>query len=383
MKTKIQFLLGVSIVLYFAFFNGKCQNDVECTADSCFSIDSFAANIKKSLAGMCMGYAFVIDYKGKRERIFADGLRRTSKDGGNLFYDIFAKFHTASMAKTLTAIATLRLLKQNNLTTYTKITNYLPSDWQLGTKVDKITFRDLLRHESGIRNKLTDTCDGDFYSQLKCKLKLGVADSFGIPQYQNMNFSLLRILISKLDGHPHLAQGNDTATANNYIRYVRKYIFEPCSALGEIQCTPDTNLHYYVWPYDNTHGQTFGDYSQVGGAFGWYLSVSDYGNVISKLFNSEVLLTKAWRDTMTANNLGCYPDNVKKGTSYNHNGGWGIKIYYYDSQNKLDSSQGSANCGWINFPNGIDAVCMVNSDIPGNWFPGIFLNAYAKAWKQN
>lgn len=327
-----------------------------------------------------MGYTFVIDYKGHRERIFSDGLRRTDKDGGNLPYDLFAKFHIASMSKTLTAIATLQLLKQNNLTTYTKIKDYLPSDWTLGPNIDKIYFRDLLRHESGIRVTSDTAKNGDEYRRLKKKIQEGVlADSFGVNQYQNMNFSLLRVIIPKLAGFSDLAQGNDTSTANKYVRYVRKNVLDPCTMIGVIGCTPDTNLHYYVWPYDNTHGQTFGDYSQVCGAFGWYLSVTDYGNIISKLFNSEMLLTKAWRDTMTANNLGCYPDNVKKGTSYNHNGGWGIWLWCGNA----DSCKGSANSGWIHFPNGIDAVCMVNSDIPGNWFPGVFLDAYAKAWKHN
>jgi len=379
MKTKIQVIIGLVVILYFAFNGNSCKKDVECNGFECFSIDSFAANIKKTLGGNCMGYAFVIDYKGNRERIFADGKRRTAKDGGDLSYDLFSKFHIASMSKTITAIATLQLLKKNNLSTYTLIKDYLPADWQLGPKADKITFRQLLRHESGLRLHFPkdDNCDGESYAQLKCQLQEGVADSFGINQYQNMNFALQRILISKLAGNPHQQQNNDIWTADKYINYVRTNIMEPCNVLGVAGCVPDTSLHYYVWPYDNSFGQLYDDYSKSSGAYGWFLSVNDYGNIISKLFNSETLLNAAWRDTMTVNNLGCYPGNCHDGTYFNHNGGWGITWTWNGKTTK-----GSANCGWVYFPSGISCVVMVNSDLPaGTWFPGIIEQAYNKSWK--
>jgi len=381
MKTKFQVLIFLIVILYFAFNGSSCKKEVECNGFECFSIDSFALNIKRTLGGNCMGYAFVIDYKGNRERLFADGKRRTAKDGGDLSYDLFSKFHIASMSKTITAIAALQLLKKNNINTYALIKDYLPSDWQLGPKVDKITFRHLLRHESGLRMHFPkdDNCDGESYNQLKCLIKQGVNDSFGISQYQNVNFALLRILISKLDGHPHQQQGNDVYTANNYISYCRTNIMVPCNVLGEARCVPDTSLHYYVWPYDNSFGQLFDDYSKSSGAYGWFLSVNDYGNIISRLFNSEILLNNAWRDTMTVNNLGSYPGNCHDGTYYNHNGGWGIT---WTANGK--TTKGSCNCGWVYFPSGISCVVMVNSDLPaGTWFPGIIQDAYNKSWKAN
>src|SRR5881296_1520651 len=114
MKTKIYSFLAALIIFCFAIYNCKPTVTTDCANDSCFYIDTFMANIKKELHDSCMGFAFVIDYKGTRQRSFSDGLMRTARDGGNLAYDLYAKNQIASMSKTITAIATLQLLKKNN-----------------------------------------------------------------------------------------------------------------------------------------------------------------------------------------------------------------------------------------------------------------------------
>jgi CubicO group peptidase (beta-lactamase class C family) len=369
----------VVVFCYFIAFGGKCQKEVDCDGGKCFNLDTFSANIKKALNGKCVGYGFTIYYNGKLERFFTDGLKRTQVDGGNLPFDNFAKMHIASMSKTLTAIATLQLLKKNNLTTYTKIKNYLPSDWQLGPNVDKITFRDLMKHEAGIRVTNTPNCNGDSYDMLKCKIKEGVNSGdmgAGHSEYQNMNFSLLRILISKLAGFQHKATGNDVFTANNYVKYVQDNILTPCSVTNG-NCFPDpaSQQYYYDWPYNNTKGSTFADYTLNSGAFGWYLSVTDYGNIISKLFNSQDLLTNNWRDTMTNNYLGCGGYGGLKGDYKWHNGGW---AWVWTVNNVTTSGQ--LNTCWMYYPNNVIAVVHVNSGPIPDWFPNILAGAYDKSW---
>jgi CubicO group peptidase (beta-lactamase class C family) len=379
--------IAALLILYFAGDLCKDDGTVDCANDSCFYLDTFAANIRSALKDSCMGFSYVINYKGGRKRWGADGLMRTARDGGNKPYDLYAKNQIASMSKTLTALATLQLLKKNGLTTYTKIQNYLPTAWApFGPNIDKITFRDLLRHESGIRNTTRAGCNGEWYDNCSCKVKEGViADSMGVQQYNNMNYSLLRIIIPRLVGFLPVPFRNDTSTANQYIRYVRKNVLDTCGMGSVIGCSEDTSLHYYVTPYFNSRGYRMGDNTLVAGARGWYMSAPDYANVITILFNSEAVLNKAWLDTMKINLLGCFGYGGRKGNYLWHNGFTGGEVV----NSPGDTSRGLVNTCWMYFSNGIDVVCMVNSNLPRKnptdlytrWFPEILATAYDNAWK--
>lgn len=341
-----------------------------------FSVDRFAAQLRNELNGKTMGYGFAIYHDGSKVLEFTHGLKRTIKDGGKLDFDNTSRLHIASMSKTLTAIATIELLKKDGLTPDTKIRDYLPTDWELGPNVGKITFRDLLTHMSGIRANGPSDCNGESYKQLECKIKTGVRlDSMAVQSYQNMNFALLRILIPKLEGFDHLSgEANDTSTAYKYIRYVHNHIFDKCGLNGRGITHPDLaeNVWYYQWPYKNVTGQRFYDYALNAGAYGWYVSVDDYAKIINNLFNSNELLDGAWRDTMTTRGLGCYTYEGKHGGYFWHNGGWSwIDI----------AGAGNVNTCWMYYPNNVICVSMVNSDIPG-WFPDILAQAYDKAWKK-
>ncbi len=321
-----------------------------------------------------MGYGFVIYQDNKKVYTSVHGLKRTAKDGGELNFDNTSRMHIASMSKTLTAIATLQLLKRDGLTTDDKIKDYLPPDWHLGPNIAQITFKDLLTHRSGIRAN-NPGCDGETYENLRCKIREGVnADTMKVASYQNMNFALMRIIIPKLEGYDHLEQGNDTSTARKYIHYVRQNIFNPSGLSDKGFCFPNKNdkVFYYNWPYKGGHGNPFYNYSETCGAYGWYVSVDDYGKIINTLFNTENLLTTEWRDTMTTNSLGCYTYRGKQGGYFWHNGGW--------SWND-NTGSGSMNSCWMYYPGDIIAVAIVNSDIPG-WFPDLLAHAYDRAWKK-
>lgn len=376
MKSILRFVSGFTslvIITLLAASSLKCpppQPVGDCKGDSCFSIDSFAANIKKTLTGNCVGYGFVIFYRDTLGRMYAEGLKRTQANGGPLNFDVFSKVQLASLSKTVSAVALLQILARKNLPTTEPVKNYLPGDWTLGSNIDRIIFRQLLRHESGIRNSGSG-CDGHTYDELKCKMQKGVStDSIGVFQYNNQNTALLRVIIPKLLGFPHMPAANDAITAANYIRYVQDSVLGRAQ-ITKSQCYPDTssNQFYYRWPYANTKGAKFGDHTLYAGATGWFVSVTEYASMINKLFNTEILLSKSWRDTMNLNNLGCFDYGANK---YKwHNGFTG------------DSSAagfGVVNTCWMYYPlNNVSVACFVNSDTP-DWFPNILAMAYDRAW---
>src|SRR5262249_47620896 len=87
---------------------------------------------------------------------------------GNLPMTADRRIDTASMAKTITAAATIAALEDaqargEGYTVDSSIAHFLPSSWALGADVAKVTIRDLLQHTSGLR----PYCDADPASNLK------------------------------------------------------------------------------------------------------------------------------------------------------------------------------------------------------------------------
>ena len=362
-------------VMFFLFLIAsfvQSQTSTDCENEKCFNMDSLTAHIIKTLKGNCTGFGFVIYKDGSLKKEIAFGRKRLKADGGAEKFDLNSKMHIASMSKTLTAICVLKQLAQDNLSTYTFISEYLPKNWVQGPNVDKITFRRLMRHEAGIRVTADKETNGETFEQLKGKIQEGVlADSIDVAQYQNMDFAMMRILLPRIEGFNLPEEKRPAFVADKYTAYVKENIFKTCDLTDENTFPSETEpVHNYNWPYKGGHGQLFYDYTLSCGAYGWYLSVSDYGKIINKLFNTEELLNTAWRDTMTTNELGCFAYKGRHGKYFWHNGGW---------EWSDNNGSGSANTCWMYFPNNVIVVAMVNSDIP-EWFPDILAHAYDKAW---
>ena len=318
------------LILFFVLFLFLCrvftnaQALPDCENGKCFNIDSLSTHIIKTLKGNCTGFGFVIYKDGVLKKEIHFGHKRLKADGGAEPFDLISKMHIASMSKTITAICVLRQLAHDNLSTYTPISEYLPKNWVQGPNVDKITFRRLMRHEAGIRITTDKETNGETFEQLKGKMQEGViADSIDVAQYQNMDFAMMRILLPRLEGFNLPENKRPEFVSEKYINFVKENIFKPCDLTDANTFPSETDpVHNYNWPYKGGHGQLFYDYTLSCGAYGWYLSVSDYGKIINKLFNTEELLNTAWRDTMTSNELGCFAYKGKHGNYYWHNGGW-------------------------------------------------------------
>ena len=92
------------------------------------------------------------------------GLARISKDAPQMNMSVDVKYTTASVSKSPTTAALLKLLDNTDLENKglnidqkldEKIFDYLPYNWKPGANVNTITFRELLKHRSGLR------CDPD------------------------------------------------------------------------------------------------------------------------------------------------------------------------------------------------------------------------------
>ena len=121
-----------------------------------FSLDAFESNIRAAFLPNTVGFAYVILQNGQEVRSDAEGPGRTGTDGQR-WMTVNDRMHIASVSKTITTAAVLRLVEDTQgLTLDSSIEQYLPpSDpssgaWERHVSIGFLTFRDLLSHSSGV-----------------------------------------------------------------------------------------------------------------------------------------------------------------------------------------------------------------------------------------
>lgn len=199
---------------------------------------------------------------------------RTAADGA-LAWSPGVQMHVASVSKLITAMAMTKLLRSRAISPDARIARWLPPHWPRGPGVDRITFRQLLTHTSGLV-ALDEPGLGD-YQFMKDQIALGVVGGMG---YRNINYTLCRILVSTIDA-PYLfplIPGTtdaywDLTTIRYYQRYVQENIFDPA---GVVSGFVNTTEHALAYPFPVTgSGWASSDLSTMSGAVGWHLSVDD------------------------------------------------------------------------------------------------------------
>lgn len=351
----------------------------------CISLNKLKESLKTQLDGKCVGYNYSIFCNGKYEGAGAGGYSRLDIDGGNKPMDVLSKVQIASMSKTITAVITLKLLSEKNLTIDEKISKYLPPDWTLGSNISKITFRQLLRHESGFRDIPGKDCTGPFlfnnnmgecslpetsnYEYLKCKVLNGInssdIDKFN---YHSLNFQLLRVILPKLAGFNHLTTNNDSYTSQKFLDLARATLQN-----DSLNCYNESVYHYSFPIKNDIHGMTFGNLLFAAGGGGFFMSSFEYGNFLNNLFQEQILNTN-WLNQFINLKLGCFEEDINsKRKALNHNGGhsltWGA--------NNINC-KGAANSVWYRTDDGLIMVLEINSESP-IYINNILANAYNAA----
>ena len=157
-------------------------------------VEQFGDILRKALEDMVTGYGLQLRQNGSP---IVTQLCHWSQTPADLSreWDIETQMHIASVSKMLTGIGVVKLLDEMGLSYDTKIIDYLPTYWQVGPNIDKITFRNLMNHTSGFK---TGTSSSDFML-MRHVVERGV-QTIGSIQYENMNFGLCRILMAVLTG---------------------------------------------------------------------------------------------------------------------------------------------------------------------------------------
>lgn len=352
-----------------------------------------ADKLEDTLRGRDVGYALAI-FEGEELMVERSGgfKSRTNDQGGQRAFESTTKMHIASMTKTLTAMAFLKVAAQKNLRTTDKIAPYLPSSWAKGPNIDLITFGDLMTHRSGIVGLGANCANGAYseniYSGLKRLIAKGVSNRGSNFCYQNANLGLFRVLIPSILGYKFTGNDatDDTETQKRYLAFLQAEIFEKVGIGGATTAHPSGDPTYtYSLPITTTQrGWNPGEFSQTVGGYGMYLSANEAALVYASALSGSTnkILTNPQADTLLTKNLGCFKATATLGTFYYHDGWW------YSS---LSSMGQGLRTLWMKLPNNLTCVLFVNTL---RWQPaanslnfpfnngnivGFVYNAYAQA----
>jgi CubicO group peptidase (beta-lactamase class C family) len=287
-----------------------------------------------------------------------------------------------SMSKTITAAGVVRQLLANGLTPHEKIGGYLPSYWTVNSQVANLTFAHVLTHSGGLVG------DQANFDQLQALCAAPPTNPVGTGSYQNINYSLLRVLLAYLNPNTSpflkilgefdsLRRWLSPCTAMAYVSNIQTYILGPSGAASASVGPTDSLLDQAKWALQiNKQAEWFTDnLGHLGdqhdptnayltcGANRWNMSARDYGRFIAHLINNK-LQPNPWptmRDTRApaaASTLPTYPGGDVRlgvwrfqgpdgtGNYYGHNGGWS-----------------DAFTGWMAFPGDVSVVFFANSKL--------------------
>ena len=280
------------------------------------------------------------------------------------------KMHVASVSKLITAMALTKLLRSRGISPDARIALWLPAYWQKGPGVDRITFRQLLTHTSGLvvlDEKQPGPSDFQF---MKDQIAIGAV---GKPVYRNVNYGLCRILIATIDGAipfklfgPGLTDAFwDITTIRAYARYVQENVFDPVGVTGAFTHGAQDALAY---PFPAVSpGWNSGDLSTMSGCAAWHLSVDDLLIIMAAFRRRGFIVDPVVAQTMLDRQFGV---DVKRDTPLG-------RIYAKGGFWSKDGGKFVEQSNVFFLPKGMELVILANSPRckPDTGFMGNVLDA--------
>ncbi|GIM94596.1 serine hydrolase domain-containing protein [Paractinoplanes toevensis] len=353
------------------------------TSGKTFDMNLFERNLRATLDGKTVGYAYSIGKSGKLDRQAGVGFARVAPDNPVTPQSAGKVMTVASISKPVTAAATLRLLEQKNISVDSPIGPWLPEAWKRGTGVDSITFRDLMTHRSGLLQNFqtaTGTTGGKSTGSWD-NIRIAVGQNLGSKSYKyaNMNFSIFRVMVPKIAYGIDLSKLYDAPPANvtpAQIDYLTGIAFlgylKPVLALANapVSCSnSDPNpTKLYAYPAVNQAGWGPADYVGSCGGFGYNLSANGIASFISHVRYTTKLVSAAARSLMVDEQVGLKAYNGKFGTYHGHGAVWA-----------QSGGRGMRGCV-MSFHIEVDVALLVNSrgDYPSGC--AVVVDAFDNAW---
>ena len=349
------------------------DNTITNSGGQVFNLDVFATKLDSILSINSIKHGFVI-YHALYQTSKAGGLKRTAADPPQTNFALTDRFNPASVTKVITATAVLKIMDRKHYSLDTTIAAFLPSTWTIDPSIQKITFRLLLQHRSGIVDSLAPS---DSYAGLKQYIQTGVhPNDVGKWLYSNYGFDLCRILIPYLNGyHDNPSSNIDVETYAAFEKYMQDSIFTPLN-IQNVSYAPAINGQtlFYMYPPGNSNGTDFRNTSPGPGSAGVQLSLNELATFLFNLINSNILLSEPQKQMMLTQDLGW--DNSQQ---YSAPSPDPVRLHSKGGWLSLDSIQG-LEAFMQYYENGLLLVGVYNGQDPHGLENGIN-SAYTLSWK--
>jgi CubicO group peptidase (beta-lactamase class C family) len=306
-------------------------------------LDGFLDDLAGQLSTQTEGFAIEVSYphrgSHRRHESRVNGYAIDPVDPGSKVWTRKVVQHVASVSKLVTAMAMTRRLHDLEISPKTAIGTYLPPFWTQGPNIGAVTFAQLMTHKSGIRTAATD------YASMEALVNTGVsAANVGVYKYENMNFSLCRILLATLlmttlkrvhgvktyhfvDLWPATDAARDLLSIQSYQTYVTKRVLIS-GETDRFMSVPGDALAY-AFPKPPVNGWASGDLSTTVGAAGWHFSTTDVLRFMGDFRRAGTILKPRLAQKMLDDSFGIdMITNPGGGTIYGKNGYWydGIRV---------------------------------------------------------
>ncbi len=339
-----------------------------------------------------MGFAWAVAKNGAVAHHGGGGLARSSADGTAKSFTASTRMNLASISKSVTAVALLKLLASKNydldkldtLNFWSLLCNQpsgstwdrCPSSW--GSGVKQVSVQRLLTMNSCLppdgtlwypsSNSPKAYTDNSKWKFLKDYLKTSAADCVATcatcmsnnfnncncnqPQtyyYSNTNFTILEAIIESQSGM-------------SYTSYVNQHVLTPMGIDTSIFSPVADSASKATLEYLDGKDTTKGNYNPTMtfiGAGGWVSNADELAKFAAGI-TSHTVLTEDQTQIMSSKGLGWYPGSDDCGSWYQHNGGLSGNCFGGDGSPSA-CCQG-LHTGLVMFADGTGGVLLVNSD---------------------
>jgi hypothetical protein len=284
------------------------------------NVGAFEAALGNVFDDLVAGYVAQLRQSGQVlfTKVWQDAKR---PQDGSESWTADVQMHVASVSKVMTAMAMTVLLADNAISPDTPIIDYLPNYWSKGANIERITFRNLLNHTSGL--SAIDMVD---FTMTEAAIAGGITlGNLGQYQYENVDYAVLRVLLAVVNGNinkdaffdppPLLGLPAqlwndmvwDYVTTNAYAAYLQARVFAPSGVAGATLDHPAACALAYIGPNDKKKGWDSESLEWACGYAGWHLSVNQVLEVMGEFRRGGGILTPAAAQAMLDNSFGVDP----------------------------------------------------------------------------
>ena len=401
-KTTLILILLCGCTLFVHAYNTetiKCLDNATKeneTAPFVFNDALFNEIIHQKLFNKVKGYSLVVgNEKGIQAKV-SGGWAKIPGDG-NLPMKTNVASGIGSVFKTISAVALLNIFSRHIHSSKTvqeqldmKMIHQLPDRWKTkftGTGIEKISYRNLLTHKSGIsRNKETIekveqmglAYEKGFYHYLN--MSYGFKESnVGVERkYENTNIGLLVWLIPSLaypqkvkniqNTYDHIndpkrhSQEMIKEYAALYEKYIREHIFSKVTPKIKPIYKPTNNVKYAKYYHTNGSSGVI-DNSHAHAQGGWMISAQDYANFARTFYHTNTFFGPITRKSLYVDDTKETRDNMIVFSGQLFDDRFADTTEYYPSHNGAEDQYRAV---FTILPNNYYAIIMVNSTIMKN-----------------